>query len=128
MIITLALLASYPLVAIAAIICLAGVVILILRRLHPLRILTISLVNASMIGLIGILSVLPSSLWWTAWILPVLTVGAVAFACWRLLATGPRPEFTRRQTTLLRRPHPVLIALPVLLFVAVAAIPLVWAG
>jgi len=127
-IVTLAVLASYPLALIAAIICLVNVVILMVRRLHPLRILTLSLVSAAMIGLIGILSVLPSSLWWAAWILPVLTVGAAAFACWRLLATEPRSRFTRRQTTLLRRPHPVLIALPVLLFVAVAVMPLVRAG
>ena len=128
MIVTLALLASYPLALIAALISLAVVVMLMVRRLHPLRILTLSLVSTAMIGLIGILSVLPSSLWWMAWILPVLTVGAVAFACWRLLATEPRAELTRRQATLLRRPHPVLIALPAALFVAVAAIPLIWAG
>lgn len=125
MIVTLAILASYPLALIAAVLCLAGVVILMVRRLHPLRILTISLVNAALIGLIGFLSVLPSSLWWAAWILPLLTVGAVAFACWRLLATQPRSEFTQRQRRLLQRPHPVLIALPVLMFVGVAALVLI---
>lgn len=126
MIIGLVMLASYPLALVAAVVCLVNVVTLLRRRLHPLRILTHGLVCAGLIGLIGILGILPSSVWWAFLFLPVLTVGAVAFACWRLLATEPRTEFTPRQRTLLQRPHPVLLALPVLLVAAVSVVPLLW--
>lgn len=126
MIIGLVLLASYPLAFVAAVICLVNAATLLRRRLHPLRILSHGLVSAGLIGLIGVLGILPSSVWWVFLILPALTVVAVAFACWRLLATEPRTDFTPRQRTLLRRPHPVLQALPVLLVAAVAVIPLLW--
>lgn len=126
MITSLALLASYPLAALAAILVLVNVATLLRRRLHPLRVLSHALVSTGLIGAIGVLGVLPASLWWLLWILPVLTVASVVFACARLLVTTPRPEPTRRQGTLLRAPHPVLLVLPVLLVAGVAVVPILW--
>lgn len=126
MIIGLLLLAAYPVAAVLAIIALVNVATLLRRRLHPLRILTHGLVNAGLIGVIGGLGVLPSSLWWAAWILPVLTLGAIGAACARLLVAAPPQEPTPRQRTLLRRPHVVLLVLPIPLLAAASAVPLVW--
>lgn len=97
---------------------------LCVRYLHPWRIALRVLGAATTIGVIGLASVLPDSLWWLLWLPVVLTIGAAAIALRRLLVSHPPSRPTPKEAKLLTRPSIATIAVDIAFYVALVVVAL----
>ena len=115
-----------PLVAavIVVVTLLASIITLWVRFQHPLRIFLRAVSAGSMIGILGLAEILPDSLWWVSWVLASATAGGAALACRRLLVRGAPVEPTPRQAKHLTKPHPVNVAIDVVIYLALVAVAL----
>lgn len=74
---------------------------------HPRRILSEGLSCATLIGIAGLVGLVPSSLWWAVWLVALVLLSGIAVATWRALHSTPPAEPTTKQARLLRRPSVV---------------------
>ena len=71
---------------------------------HPRRILSEGLSCATLIGIMGLVGLVDSSLWWAVWLLALALLSGIAVASWRASSTAPPAEQTKKQDRLLSRP------------------------
>ncbi|HIY22812.1 MAG TPA: hypothetical protein H9837_00675 [Candidatus Brachybacterium merdigallinarum] len=101
---------------------LVGIVRLYFGYLHPLRIAIRTLSNATMLGVVGLLSILPASAWWVMWVLALAILGGVAVAVRRLLVRRPPVDPTPREAKRLRAPGMLTLIGEVVVLVAVLVV------
>jgi Zn-dependent protease with chaperone function len=105
---------------------LVGIVRLYIGYRHPLRIAVLTLSSATLLGVVGLLSILPASAWWVMWALTLAILGGVAVAVRRLLVRQPPIDPTPKEAKRLRAPGMLtligeVVVLAAVLVVAVAA-------
>lgn len=83
---------------------LTSLVSLLRHHQHPWRILERALGSASLLAIIGVIGIVPASLWWAPWLLTLLLAAGVVVACRRLLTQAPPAQPSRRQATALAAP------------------------
>lgn len=71
---------------------------------HPRRILSEGLSCATLIGIMGLVGLVDSSLWWAVWLLALALLSGIAVASWRASSTAPPAEQTKKQARLLSPP------------------------
>ena len=101
---------------------LVGIVRLYIGYRHPLRITIRTLSNATLLGLVGVLSILPSSAWWVMWVLALAILGGVAVAVRRLLVARPPVDPTPREAKRLQAPVTLTLVGEIVVLAAILAI------
>lgn len=104
---------------------LVSVVTLFRRYQHPRRILMRAISSASILAILGIMGIVPASLWWAPWLLTLALVAGVLVACRRLLVQVPPAEPTRREAKHLGAPPLMNLATEMVLYLALLVIALV---
>ena len=104
---------------------LVGIVRLYIGYRHPLRITIRTLSSATLLGVIGLLSILPASAWWVMWVLALAILGGVAVAVRRLLVTQPPVDPTPREAKRLQPPGVLTLIGEVVVLAAVLVIAVV---
>ena len=74
---------------------------------HPRRVLAEGLSCGTLIGIVGLVGLVDSSLWWVVWLLALALLSGIAAAIWRPGNTTPHAEPTKKQARLLNRPSVV---------------------
>lgn len=74
---------------------------------HPRRVLAEGLSCGTLIGIVGLVGLVDSSLWWVVWLLALALLSGIAAAIWRSGNTTPPAEPTKKQARLLSRPSVV---------------------
>lgn len=108
-----------------SIVLLASIVSLFLRRQHPWGILQRALSGASILAILGVIGIVPASLWWAPWLLTLAFVVGIVVACRRLLVRSPPAAPTKREAADLAAPQPANLAIEVALYLALLVIALV---
>lgn len=104
---------------------LVSVVTLFRRYQHPRRILMRAISSASILAVLGIIGIVPASLWWAPWLLTLALAVGVVIACRRLLVQAPPAEPTTREARHLGAPHPMNLATEAVIYLALLVIALV---
>ena len=71
---------------------------------HPRRVLSEGISCGTLIGIMGLVGLVDSSLWWVVWLLALALLSGIAVATWRASSTNPPAEPTKMQARLLGRP------------------------
>jgi hypothetical protein len=74
------------------------------RHQHPLRLALQSVSAATLLGVLGIVGILPDSLWWVTWTLALAILVGIAVAARRLLVRTPPTGSSPRRARLLEPP------------------------
>ena len=72
---------------------------------HPRRVLSEGISCGTLIGIMGLVGLVDSSLWWAVWLLALALLSGIAVATWRASSTNPPAEPTKMQARLLGRPN-----------------------
>lgn len=104
---------------------LVSVVTLFRRYQHPRRILMRAISSASILAVLGIIGIVPASLWWVPWLLTLALAVGVVVACRRLLVQAPPAEPTKREAKHIGAPALMNLATEVVLYLALLGIALV---
>lgn len=103
---------------------LTSLVSLLRHHQHPWRILERALGSASLLAIIGVIGIVPASLWWVPWLLTLLLAAGVVVACRRLLTQAPPAQPSRRQATALSAPSRSNLIMEGLLYLGLLVIAL----
>lgn len=104
---------------------LVGIVRLYIGYLHPLRIAIRTVSSATLLGVVGLLSILPASAWWVMWVLALAILGGVAVAVRRLLVRQPLADPTPREAKRLQPPGTLTLIGEIIILAAVLVIAIV---
>lgn len=72
-----------------------NVVRLIRRRQHPLRVLSTSLSNVFVLGVLGVGAFLPPGLWFLWWVLVLAVIAGTVVASWRAVRSPTAASETK---------------------------------